>query len=95
MPSPLDYSSFADAFHQHFSSNPNRRAQLGINRDLGELPDPSLAAAEARVRRSKELIDACAAIPREALDFDQKLDLDLADLTLRAESARDQLSWGG
>ncbi|MGE0322436.1 MAG: DUF885 family protein [Polyangiaceae bacterium] len=95
MPSPLDYSSFADAFHQHFSSNPNRRAQLGINRNLGELPDPSLQAASARVQQAKQLSEAGAAISRAELDFDQCLDLDLADLTLRAEAVRDQLSWGG
>ncbi|MEZ4228549.1 MAG: DUF885 family protein [Polyangiaceae bacterium] len=95
MPSPLDYSSFAEAFHQHFSSNPNRRAQLGINRALGELPDPSLEAAKTRVRESQELVEACNALPKAELDFDQQLDLDLAALTLRAESVRDELSWGG
>lgn len=95
MPSPLDYSAFAAAFHQHLSENPNRRAQLGINRDLGELPDPSIAAAEARVRAAEELLASCETIEKSDLDFDQRLDLDLASLTLRAEAARDRLSWGG
>ncbi len=95
MPSPLDYASFAEAFHQHASSNPNRRVQLGINRALGELPDPSLEAVRGRVRSAQALVEACDAIPKANLDFEQRLDLDLARLTLRAESARDELSWGG
>lgn len=92
---PLDYAGFAGAFHAHQSQNPNRRAQLGIDRDLGQLPDPSLAAAAQRLASAAELLAQCKSLPRGALSFDQSLDLDLAALTLRAEINRDNLTWGG
>lgn len=95
MPSPLDYDGFATAFHAHQSRNPNRRAQLGIDRDLGQLPDPSLEAAAQRLASAAELLSQCESLARHELSFDQCLDLDLAALTLRAEINRDTLTWGG
>ena len=48
MPNTTDHESFVAAFHDHFTSDPNERIMKGVARDLGELPDPSLAANERR-----------------------------------------------
>jgi len=82
----MSLNAFVDAFHAHRTSNPNARVQLGVPGALGELPDPSLIAADARARSARELLGQLASIPRDPLGFDEQLDLDLAKLMLEAES---------
>jgi len=85
MSEAADFDAFTQAFHQHFTTNPNRRVFLGVDRDLGELPDPSLEAAKERVTESRELLASLEKVPRDGLGFEQTLDLDLAKLQLEEE----------
>jgi len=77
-------SAFVDAFHAHRSENPNSRVSLGLSERLGELPDPSLGAAERRDARARQLRRDADQVAGE-LGFDDQLDLDLARLMLDAE----------
>ncbi|HTV25127.1 MAG TPA: DUF885 family protein [Polyangiaceae bacterium] len=81
----MTYSAFVDAFHQHRTQNPNARVQLGLSQRLGELPDPTLAAADRRAAGARRLLGTVNEIAREPLAFDDALDLDLARLLLDAE----------
>jgi len=89
------FDAFVERFHAHFTENPNRRVSLGVNRALGVLPDPSLAAIERRDADGAELLQQAASIPREGLSFDQRLDLDLAALMVEAERYNDTYTFNG
>jgi len=81
----MTFSAFVDAFHQHRTLNPNARVQLGLADGLGQLPDPTLAAADRRASSTRRLLGWVNEISREPLPFDDALDLDLARLLLDAE----------
>jgi len=87
------YDGFAAAFHRHRTRNPNARIQLGVSDRLGELPDPSLAESRACAGEARSLLARLEEIPRDALSFDEDLDLDLARLNLEAEIHRDSYTW--
>ena len=89
------FDAFVERFHAHFTENPNRRVSLGVNRALGELPNPSRAAIERRDADGAELLQQAASIPREGLSFDQRLDLDLAALMVEAERYNDTYTFNG
>jgi len=89
------FDAFVERFHAHFTENPNRRVSLGVNRALGELPNPSRAAIERRDADGAELLQRAASIPREGLSFDQRLDLDLAALMVEAERYNDTYTFNG
>jgi uncharacterized protein (DUF885 family) len=81
----MNLSAFVDSFHQHRTQNPNARVQLGLSDRLGELPDPSLAAAAGRAQSAQRLLGRANDVAREPLAFEDALDLDLARLMLDAE----------
>ena len=83
-----DLASFVSSFHRHFTDTPSQRLALGIDRDLGQLDDPSLAAARSRVDRARELLESVADLDPASLDFDDGLDLELARLMLESEIHR-------
>ena len=87
------YTAFAEAFHEHFSSDANVRVELGIDRDLAELPDPSLAAGAADVASARALLEQLDAIQTD--DFDEQLDLDLARLALERQILLETLTFNG
>ena len=89
------FDAFVERFHAHFTENPNRRVSRGVNRALGELPNPSRAAIERRDADGAELLQQAASIPREGLSFDQRLDLDLAALMVEAERYNDTYTFNG
>jgi len=89
------YDAFAADLHAHCSRDPNARVYLGFEDGLGRLPDPSLAAAETRVAAARALLARLDAIDREGLDFDQRLDLDLAHLMLSREVHDDTYRFNG
>ena len=84
-PHGLMLSSFVEAFHAHYTSCPNQRLVKGIESDLGALPDPSLAANDVKVAAARALLGRLEDIDRDALEFGDALDLDLAELMLRSE----------
>ncbi|MBW2417913.1 MAG: DUF885 domain-containing protein [Deltaproteobacteria bacterium] len=89
------YDAFAKAFHRHRTRDPNARIRLGVSERLGELPDPSLAEARSCVDEARSLLTQLDALPRDTLDFDDNLDIDLARLTLEAEIHRQSYTWNG
>ena len=90
-----EFQSFVDAFHRHFTRDSNRRAQLGIDHDLGELPDPTISGMKARLSEADDLLKQLDALPRDLLDADQLLDLELAQLALQQEVHRDRYTFNG
>ncbi len=88
-------NAFIDQFHDHLTSCPNERLNKGVNRDLGELPDPTSAANANRIASAKRLLKELQAIDRTPLEFDEALDLELAELMLSSEVHRRELSFNG
>jgi uncharacterized protein (DUF885 family) len=87
--------TFVSAFHDHFTETPYQRQALGIDRDLGELDDPSLGAARARADRARSLLESATRIDAASLSFDDGLDLELARLMLESEIHRHGYSLNG
>lgn len=79
------FERFAQDLHAHMTEDPNIRVARGVDRDLGELPDPSLAHAERRVAAGRTLLGRAADLGATPLSFDDALDVDLARLMLSAE----------
>ena len=93
MPDSLD--RFAQDYHQHLLEDANTCVSMGVDERLGELPDPSAAAHEARASRARGLLARLDAMDRAALDFDGNLDADLARLTLEARVHRATHTFNG
>jgi uncharacterized protein (DUF885 family) len=93
--SPAAFAALVDDFHAHFTADPNERVNLGVDRDLGELPDPSLAAAAARVTAARALLSRLADIDPGQLGFDGRVDYELATLQLGSAALRDSYTFNG
>ncbi|MBX2799704.1 MAG: DUF885 domain-containing protein [Myxococcales bacterium] len=87
--------AFAAQFHAVMADDPNYRVAMGIDRDLGQLPDPSLRAGQERVAVARALLTELQAVDRSELDFDQQLDLDLAGLLLERRIHSESLTFNG
>ncbi len=79
------FESFCTAYHAHFTRDPNRCVSLGVQQHLGDLPDPSLDYQAATVAAARELLAEANRVAETDLDFDQRLDIDLARLELQRE----------
>lgn len=84
-----------EAYHAHFTRNPNRRVALGVERELGALPDPSQTEQRARIADARAVRALFEAEARRPLDFDDALDAELALLTLDAELHTDTYEFNG
>lgn len=84
-----------EAYDAHFTRNPNRRAQLGVERDLGALPDPSVTEQRARIADARAVRALFEAEARRPLGFDDALDAELALLALDAELHTDTYEFNG
>ncbi len=85
-PRPMkQFDACIDAFHEHFTRNPNRRVVLGVERELDELPDPSAAEVDARLAEARHVRTELDAVPVDSLGFDARLDVELARLMLDSE----------
>lgn len=82
-------------FHALLTRDANARLALGVDERLGELPDPSLEAAQARVQDARALRRRFAEIDTTSLDFDSQLDIDLACLRLDEVAHTGSLSYNG
>lgn len=81
----MSVEAFVRAFHAHRASNPNVRVQLGIDRALGELPDPSLEWSRQHEQGARRLLGELRRVQSSALLFSDRLDLELAQLMLDSE----------
>ena len=90
----------AQKLHDHLARDPNLCVIRGIERNLGErnlgeLPDPSDAAANDRARDAEALRRQFEALDRDALSFDDALDADLAELILGAQAHDESVTFNG
>jgi len=93
MVTPFD--QFAADFHAFRTNDPNARLNLGLLDGLGALPDPRLETFAQDVQTARMLLRQLAEISSADLSFDQKLDLDLARMSLEREVFDLTLSIGG
>ena len=93
----MGLDGFVERYHKHQTRNPNACVNLGVERQLGELPDPSLAARESGLADANLLLDEARSLieGNHAQDFDTRLDLELAALGLRAQIHSDSYSFAG
>lgn len=80
-----ELARFLQRLHEHRTRSPQRRLMLGLLNGLGQMPDPTLKARDARVDEARELLAALAGLDRGGLDRASLLDLELAELMLREE----------
>jgi uncharacterized protein (DUF885 family) len=78
------FDQFVSDFHAYLAQDPNTCVNLGIDQNLGSLPDPSTVAQGDKARRARALLSRLDSLDPAGLDFDQTLDADLARLTLQA-----------
>lgn len=88
-------SAFFQDLHAHRTRSPQRRLSLGLLDGIGDLPDPSLAARDAKVAEARALLARLAAIPAQGLDADTRLDLELARMMLEEEILLETVTVGG
>ena len=77
-----EYDVLIDKIHEYFTQDPNACVSLGVNKNLDNLPDPSLENSQSVVSAGQKLLADIMSFPRGVLDFDQMLDLDLAALAV-------------
>ena len=95
MASTYTYDAFTADFHELLTRDPNACVSLGVARHLGELPDPSRAGADADIAATRALLARLATVDRQGLGFEQRLDLDLAELTLSSRLHRATYTFNG
>jgi hypothetical protein len=81
----LSHEAFVGAYHAHFTRTPNQRQRLGIAQDIGRMGSPDDADRLETVREAKSLLGEVEALESAAIDFDTRLDLELARLALANE----------
>jgi uncharacterized protein (DUF885 family) len=91
----MEFDTFVESFHEHRTQDPNACVNLGVDKNLGALPDPSLAGVTTRLAQARGLLELIPALQDQASNFDQRLDLDLAALSLRAEIHADTYTFEG
>ncbi len=88
--------TFVNAFHDHYTHDANQRVELGVDRDLGELPNPGLEAMSEHVKGAQTLLTQQKELSQNPpSDFDQALDLELAGLFLESDIHRRTLTFNG
>lgn len=80
-----EYDLLIQKFHEYFTCDGNACIALGVNKHLGDLPDPSGENIAVTVEKAEKLLGELLSFPRGVLDFDQMLDLDLAILEVEFE----------
>lgn len=74
----MNYQECVIQFHKYFTQDPNACVALGVSERLNDLPDPSLAGEHMALENGGRLLEQLRQCPRQGLDFDQLLDLELA-----------------
>lgn len=89
-----DFARLADDFIAFATSEPDSRVELGVDRDLGALDDPSLAAGASRVEEARALLARLeTTLPPD--DFHARLDADLLRLMLERTIHDGTREWNG
>lgn len=78
------FEQFENALIDFLADDPNQALGLGLAYKLNELPDPSRQYGIARVKKANELLNKLKEIKTKTNDFEQCVDLELAELTLKS-----------
>lgn len=89
-----EFAQLTQDLHAHRTRSPQKRLMLGLLEGIGDLPDPSLEARDARVEAAQALLARLATIDRSALDPHARLDAELARLLLEEEVFLDTVTVG-
>lgn len=74
----MNYNECVEWFHRYMTEDPNACVTLGVAQRLDDLPDPSAEGETKSIAEGRRLLEQLRQCPRDGLDFDQALDLDLA-----------------
>jgi len=85
---------FAD-FVAFQTAQPDQRVYLGLDDDVGDLDDPSLAFEATRVDAARALLARLEATETAGLAFDRNLDVDLIRLSLQRAVHDGTYTWNG
>ncbi len=88
------HAEFVQTFVDFVTEDPNAGVFLGTSGPHDRLPDPSIAAAEARVATARALLDELAALPPTD-SFHDALDRELMELEFGAAILRNTLELSG
>lgn len=91
----MTYETFADAFHAYNSQDPNANLWAGIPSRTAELPDPSCEAGARKVAAARALLADLEGVERSGLDFERRLDLELARKALTWDILWETHTWNG
>ncbi|MGI0115343.1 DUF885 family protein [Zooshikella sp. RANM57] len=78
------FEQFENALIDFLAEDPNQALSLGLAHKLNELPDPSRHYGLSKANKAKDLLTQLKKIKEKTTDFDQQVDLDLAELTLKS-----------
>jgi len=91
----MNFDSLCEKLLDYLSDDPNFCALTGLNKNLGDLPDPGknkLIQKQGKLRLLSKLVSQ---IDVESLDADQKIDLKLIELTIERENVAFELEIDG
>jgi len=91
----ITYQSLCDDYLQLLALDPNTCVQLGLNKQLDQLPDPSLKHLAKARDMALQLRGHAEALASTLEDFDQRLDAELIALTARQYELDCDLSFNG
>ena len=89
------HDRLVSAYLDFSTADPNHRVFFGVDRDLGELPDPSTEHAASRAAEARELLARARALSSEPADFDQGLDRQLMELSFERAAHQATHTWNG
>ncbi|MBU2713143.1 DUF885 family protein [Zooshikella harenae] len=78
------FKQFENTLIDFLAEDPNQALSLGLAYKLNELPDPSRHYGLTKANKAKDLLTQLKKIKEKTTDFDQRVDLDLAELTLKS-----------
>lgn len=90
-----EYDILIEKIHDYFTRDGNACVSLGVNKNLDNLPDPSLENSKSVVAAGQRLLADIISFPRGVLDFDQMLDLDLAALAVEFTVFKNTYTFNG
>lgn len=90
------FEKLVAAYHNHESDDANACVAKGIERRLDDLPDPSRTWIAGHAEQARSLLARFRTLREHVeLDFDQALDVELAELSLEAEVHRAEYRFSG
>lgn len=90
-----NFQQLSDAYLELLLENPNTCVEMGVEKRLDDLPDPSLAALSAMQAQAEHIVAEAEAVYPTLTDFHEKLDTQLIALTARQYALDASLTFNG